>query len=309
VRQLAQAPQPGLSIIILNGPEKGTSYKLVAGRITIGRGNDNNIVVKDDNKMSRQHAVVIVTAAGVEVTDISDNNPMLISGRPTKKQLLSPGNIFQLGHTKFQFKQASQTNSLQSFDGGRPQTDRPSRSRRLPQKKTGFYFTVAAVILIFFWLLSSNSPMKKNVDLRTSINADESIDENKKIVEVAEANRLKEGTNSIQYQEAQTNYIKGFRDFRKGQYDRAVESFQACLSLFPKHVQCQRYLRLSQKKFSELVQYHMVLANKYRAQNQFSACKSSYRNVMFMLKYPGDKTYQEAKAGYDACDALEGERF
>jgi hypothetical protein len=53
----------------------------------------------------------------------------------------------------------------------------------------------------------------------------------------------------------------------------------------------------------------MVLGNKYRAQNQFSACMSAYRNVMVMVRNTTDKTYIEAKSGYETCELLSGERY
>ena len=68
-------------------------------------------------------------------------------------------------------------------------------------------------------------------------------------------------------------------------------------------------MNLSQKKFDELIQYHMILANKYRAQNQFEACKASFRNAMVMIRNPNNKNYIEAKSGFDACDTLQGERY
>jgi pSer/pThr/pTyr-binding forkhead associated (FHA) protein len=323
--QLARSPQADYALTVLNGPDKGATYKLVAGRVTLGRGSDNDIVVKDDPKISRNHAIITVTPRGVEISDVSDRNKVILNGEEVTSRLIPPGAVIQLGETKFQFKILSQPSGGASLDviqgggissapygsqslGASPS---PRRSSRRSQSggKTNFYILVAVIGILFAWLLSSNGPKNKAVDIRSDEDVASDISASRKVVEDAEAERQKLGLNSRQYEEAQPNFVKGFRDYRKGQYERAIESFQACLSLFPAHVQCQRYLSLTQKKFSELIQYHMVLANRYRAQNQYTACKSEYRNAMVMLRNPEDKTYVEAKAGFDACETLEGERY
>ena len=127
--------------------------------------------------------------------------------------------------------------------------------------------------------------------------------------EAAQKEMSKEKENVISYQQAQETYIKAFRDYRKGQYERALEQFQACLSLAPQHALCNRYLRLSQRKFNELIQQQMILGRKYRDQNQFKACLASYRNVMVMIKDSQNVTYKEAKTNYDYCHYMVEGRY
>lgn len=304
---LARQAHPDFALTVLSGSDKGSTYKLVRNRVTIGRASDNDICIKDDSKISRNHAELIVTPLGVEINDISGHNKTLVNGEEVKRVFLTAGAIIQLGETKFQYKILSEQNLAPSsrksksrdFDISRPQ---------FKNKNTNFYILVAAILLLGFWLFSGSND-KENSDLKPILDTEKTISANQKIVEMTESENQKLGLNTPQYAEAQPNFIKGFRDYRKGQYERAIESFQACLSLFPQHQQCRTYLDRSTKKFSELVQYHMVLANKYRSQNQYAACKSAYRNVMVMLKNTGDKVYREAKSGYDACDALEGDRY
>jgi len=314
LKNLAPVPYSDFVLTLLTGTENGTSFRLPIGRITIGRGADNDIVIKDDQKISRQHAAVTITPNGVEISDISDRNVVIVNNEEVTTTNISAGAIIQLGKTKLQLKH---TNSQQSLGlvSAHSQSDAtshlglPQPQHRRKSKPNYFYIIIAVIILGLVWLLSSETKKKENVELRTQSDIQKSIEANSRLIESLQSDRLSKGFKSKQYEEAQTNFIKGFRDYRKGQYERAIESFQACLSLFPEHAQCLRYLPLSQKKFSELVQYHMVLASKYRAQNQFAACKSSYRNVMIMIKNTTDKTYIEAKSGFDTCHALEGDRF
>jgi pSer/pThr/pTyr-binding forkhead associated (FHA) protein len=310
VNQLAAVPQQGFAITVLNGAERGVTYQLMAGKISIGRNDDNNIIIKDDPKISRNHAVITVTSAGAEISDVSGRNKVLVGESEVKNQFLRPGDIIQLGATKFQFKVLSDSSDMQLMGRLSELTKkRSTRSYRSKSGKLNFYIIVGVIGLLFAWLLTSKISQKNEVAIRTEGDVSTTITANQKIIADVEAEKTRNKTNTQQYEDAQPNYIKGFRDFRKGQYDRAIESFNACLSLLPEHPQCRRYKLLAQKKNDELIQYQMVLANKYRSQNQFAACRSAYKNVMVMVKNPGDKKYTEAKSGYDTCKALEGERF
>lgn len=321
MRSLAATPQPEFTLVLTSGPEKGSIYKLVASQVRIGRGSDNDISIQHDPKLSRHHAVLLITPEGYQISDVSERNKIFVDGREVRSTILKSGSQIQLGETTFQFQVLwpSQPASLVSSPSSSPQElsrkkgdplSSARSSRRKPkEKKVTFYILIGIVATIFIWLLNSNAPKKESSPLRSEEDIEQNIDANKKIIESAEAEKKRLGLDSRQYLEAQPNFVKGFRDYRKGQYERAAESFQACLALFPKHAQCQRYFQLSKKKLSELIQYHMVLAGKYRSQNQFAACKSSYRNVMVMVKNPNDKIYQEAKAGYEVCETLEGDRF
>jgi pSer/pThr/pTyr-binding forkhead associated (FHA) protein len=315
MRQLAHRSQPQFAITVLNGADKGAVYQLIDGRIRIGRGDENEIVIKDDPKISRNHAVIQITPQGARISDVSDRNVVIVDGEEVRNLSLSSGSVIQLGHTKFQFKSLTGQSHLAGVTvapaplGAVPGQMPPARSSRPSPKKTQFYIVVGVVALLFTWLLMPSGSKNKSVGLRTDEDIQGDIASHHQVVADIEAEKRRLGLDTRQFEEAQPNFIKGFRDYRKGQYERAIESFQACLSLFPNHPQCQRYLRLSQKKFSELVQYHMILANKYRSQNQYSACQASYRNAMVMLRNPTDRTYLEAKAGLEACQALEGERY
>ena len=102
-------------------------------------------------------------------------------------------------------------------------------------------------------------------------------------------------------------HSKARRNWR--QFERALEAFQACLALDPNHVLCNRYMRLSQRKFNEMIQYYVLLGRKYRDQNQFASCRSAFRNVMVMVKDANNETYKLAKANYEACNAFVEGRF
>ncbi|NCN40825.1 hypothetical protein GW916_06190, partial [bacterium] len=160
------------------------------------------------------------------------------------------------------------------------------------------------------WLIFSPTEEKKNpFDIRNEKQIEADINDAEELQKAAEATRAERLNPTLSQRKAQENYVSGFRDFRKGQYERSISSFQACLALNPNHPLCNRYLKLSQKKFGELIQYHMVLGRKYRDQNQYRACRSAFKNVMVMVRDPSSSIYKEAKSNYVACNNMVEGRF
>src|SRR5205807_22920 len=109
----------------------------------------------------------------------------------------------------------------------------------------------------------------RNEAIHSSEQIDADIKEAEKMRQAADAARVTRSGTSKEEQQAQENLIKGLRDLRKGQYERAIEAFQACLSLVPDHGRCTRNLRQAQKKFDEMIEAHMVLGRKYMDQGLY----------------------------------------
>jgi tetratricopeptide (TPR) repeat protein len=112
----------------------------------------------------------------------------------------------------------------------------------------------------------------------------------------------KDKYDSVQYRRAQENFIRGFRDFQQGQYDRAREAFQVVLNLDPENELAKRYYQLSNIKFDELVKFNLIQGNRYREKRNWRMCQSNYSNVMTMLQgRKDDPTFKEARQLYQEC--------
>jgi hypothetical protein len=169
------------------------------------------------------------------------------------------------------------------------------------------YIVLGIVVLFIF-----TGTVKKKKDalvLRTEQQIQADIEAANKLQEAAQNMPTKRFNESTPSSQAQENFVRGFRDYREGQFERSLDSFQACLALNPTHILCNRYIRLAQRRFNEIVQYDMVLGRQYRDQNQFNPCRSAFGNVMRMIKDANSQIYKEAKANYDACSAMTEGRY
>lgn len=314
---LVQQPSVEMSVTIISGPKRGSTYRLVSGRVRFGRGADNDIVV-EDAKCSRHHAEILVGPRGIEVRDVSDRNQIIVNGNETKAAYVHDNSVFVLGDTQFRLNVRAPSAPVplaaaapwpQNLPGPQGIPPRPNPQSRQPKKAKPNYTLWVIVGAVILWLITSGDGQPKQIKSSTEI-AENELETIRKLNETGQSRRPKDvSVNDIGYNQAQQLFVSGFRDYKKGQYERALASFQACVSLHPQHNLCTRYRRLTERRLDEMIQYHMVLGKKYRDQNQFSACASAFRNVMVMVKDPNNKRYQEAKANYQACQSQLEERF
>lgn len=342
---LAKKPTFEFHLRVTSGQDKGAIYKLMSPEVTLGRGADCDIPLTDP-KCSRKHAIVRFTNNQFTIHWLSEKNKLFVNNvEVTQPTVLHPNAVIRIGDTEIQFEvkapssaatlppeqqqspaplYPSNNNTLihhhhpasnvlpmphrerHSHSTSPPKTPASSTLNIKNQRRLVIYGVIG---LLLWWLLSPSSSKKEEVALRTNIDVEADIETARQLQIAAQEQRGQNASQLSAHEEAQAAYVRGFRDYRKGQFGRAMESFQACLSLNPQHALCTRYLRLSQRRHNELVQHHMILGRTYRDQNQFAACQSAFRNVMVMVRDPSSQVYEEAKANHDACGAFLKGRF
>ena len=167
------------------------------------------------------------------------------------------------------------------------------------------------LVLGFVWLMSQDSgqnPEEKEDKLRTLANREENI---KTLTELKEKELEKRSKSALSsYKNAQFAYVKGIRDYRKGVYGRAIESFRVCKTIYPQHNLCDSYLKKARLKRQQLIQAWMVAGKDYRQKRRFKACMSSFQNVMTALEQDKrNPNYKEAKESFDICKIQHGDRY
>lgn len=331
------SPSFEFSLVVLNGKDQGVTYRLTGQRVTLGRGEENDIQFQSDMKCSRQHAVIEFEENGIFIENISESNVMIVDKIEVQKSRIKNLSHIVLGETELKLRIKTPQDlglvavpnqiATSSIPKG-PKTLGPGSGRSNPTFQGSFHqqtsssqsqshksssmirYLVGGLAILFLYLILSETSKKKDItEIRTDEAVDAEIEKTQKLRDSVIEQRQKQGKNSQQYTEAQAVYLQGFRDYKQGIYGRSLELFQACLSLFPEHSLCLRYLKLAQRKYNELTQYHMILGRKYREYAQFTACKASFRNVMVMVVDANSPIYKEAKANYEACDTMVEERY
>jgi pSer/pThr/pTyr-binding forkhead associated (FHA) protein len=93
-------PIPALLVMGADGGAR--RFELTAGTVSLGRGEDNDIVI-EDQAISRRHLIFRREADGVTVEDCGSRNGTVFNGAPLKKAALTHGAELQIGECLIRF--------------------------------------------------------------------------------------------------------------------------------------------------------------------------------------------------------------
>lgn len=89
-----------ITCVVTKGPHKGQSFAFSKDLITIGRGQDNDIVLVNDPMVSRNHCHITVANNEVEIHNLSQKNTLIIEGESVQKWKLLNSSFFSIGDTE-----------------------------------------------------------------------------------------------------------------------------------------------------------------------------------------------------------------
>lgn len=90
------------ALAVIGGEEAGRSYRLHGAKSSIGRSEENDLVLVDP-RVSRFHAEVERTPRGYIIRDLGSTNGTRLKGRPIQERLLEEGDVLTLGDTEMRF--------------------------------------------------------------------------------------------------------------------------------------------------------------------------------------------------------------
>lgn len=304
--------------------------------VTIGRDPENDISFEHDPKVSRHHAEIRAHLGRLLIKNVSDKNFMVVGGERLDEAVIDARLVVYLGDQTLEIepeiapiqgvakevvlkpalvKPSSARVSNVSHNYAPPQhhpgpvkkqrTYRPKQS----SSRMNFYAIIAVIGIGAYWLLSGPTGVKKSDKIRMDSDILQTMQQSDLNIKEIERRMENKGEQTLQFKTAQEHYIRGFRDYRNGQYARALQSFQASLSFYPSHELARKYYDLSRRKFDEMVQMHMTRGRQYRGKNNWRLCQSSFAAAMVMLKDPNDKKYQEARTLYNECKLMNEDRY
>ena len=336
-------PQASARLKVKQGPHKGTIYKLVANKVTIGRSSDSDICLIDDEKCSRKQAVIIFESKGYSIKDISKRSSLKINHLHQVYAELKDGDLIQFGNTVLQFeykvpqkqvpaappipviapkgkhialksnptlaqKQNIPADLASPLEMPQVQHNAPFKVKK-KKKRSKIMLVVGGLFLLWLFMGDSSSD-SKDEERDVLITRQDKEQDVKTLSDLKEKEKAKRQINSLpNFKNAQFAYIKGMRDYRKGFYTRAIESFRVCQTLYPKHSLCANYLQKAKLKQQQLVQAWMVAGKYYREKREFYACMAAFQNVIYAIQDTTNIIHKEAWENYKICQIQYKDRY
>jgi hypothetical protein len=91
-------PKADACLVVIYGQAMGQKYVLKPGEIVIGRSSQSQIQI-DHESVSRRHARLIHTEAGISLSDLGSTNGTYVNDEPIQEVALSNGDLVKVGRS------------------------------------------------------------------------------------------------------------------------------------------------------------------------------------------------------------------
>ncbi|MBI4042509.1 MAG: FHA domain-containing protein [Deltaproteobacteria bacterium] len=283
---------------VMTGDLKGTRFMLSGQQISIGRDQENDIHF-DSPQISRYHAALRHTDAGWEIRDLNSQNGLSVNGEKVTARLLKRGDTLRLGEIELRFEdgRSAGTGSTagQEFFGKKnlPTSIPGEVPDPFSSAETPSYFPTAglsqwsspqpqrwnlkrmalwggfllSLCYAAYLLTSSPSAVEAIKEPLLSSSADEQsivyADPDIALLLNPPQTESRTTEREINFVLADQLYQRGLREFQARNYRRAIDDFEASLTLYPHHQLSTMRLEEAKKKLEDAVEKNFRLGRAY----------------------------------------------
>lgn len=300
----------------LSGQEKGQIFELKADRVTIGRHDNNDIVIVGE-AVSRYHACVERSGdGGFWVRDQQSKNGVQVNGNTVNESPLRDGDTVQIGAFLFRFR-APIGSDLPEEGGAGEEAGiyAPPTSTSAPRSKRPLVYGAVGVLLLFLYLNnnSSTSPPKPKAAGGESAAGELPAlpeptlppalpnPESNKVAGLEDPLLKGEGEDgrqkrTLELKEAEQYFRKGLREYTSENYHRAIELLRTALTLNRQHELANYYLGLSYFELERQANKNYEIGRKYFEALNYSRAIYHFQEVVNLLQHrPTDKRIKDAE--------------
>ena len=288
---------------ILKGAEVGATFVLKSSSVTIGRGDEVNVMIGDP-KSSRSHARLDYTKDGWMVSDLGSANGIFFQGEYIRKFSLRSGEHFTIGETIFEFINSEElqralaaplrdSNEIERQDMALAQKKLKVQGMSKAQKVADHsgaagkkksnprtLLLLAAGAGIYLYMGGMDDAAKNaNVKPKTAATAkkEDGSDPNE---DRALASYLPSTVSKDVEKTADQYYWLGFREYMKGNYMRAKDDFELTLQVNPSHEKARHYLASAEKENQDEIKKLIENAKKAKLIGRYQDAKGNCETAL-----------------------------
>lgn len=291
-------------LLCMTGPKKGTVVYLIGKRIILGRGEDVDIQITDP-KISREHAEFMLANGKYTVTDLNTPNGIIVNDAKEKQKILEDGFKVVVGQTVLKYSVISVSQSVAVYDEKNKLSPNKKISKNINRKteieddgpepvaekpKKNALILILVVAAVLYLLMGGGDSVDKNISTQKKnegADLEEQFTSSSKKTSKSEDKETKIKVESLIH--------RGRREYREGNYFRAMEDFRLALTLEPGNATASFYMSKSRQRLDEEVNKYFFKAKQDKEAKKFSAAIVSYASILRLLKgYPNDERFQKA---------------
>jgi pSer/pThr/pTyr-binding forkhead associated (FHA) protein len=266
-------------LVCLTGKNKGSAYFLMGVRAVIGRSEDADIRILD-LKSSREHAEIILVGENYIVTDLGSQNGIVVNDLKITQHLLKNGDKLIIGKTVFKFSRIEvkeESRKDREIDEDYEEDDDYSEEEQ-PKNKVLTKVLFGLITVAILMLLFDDSPKPENKKRKSEVTTVANIDDVFAEQYKKKAKENRESKDKLSY------YLKrGLREFREGNYFRAITEFQSAKQWSPNDPLTNFYLRRTKETLNEKIQTFLIKGKRDVKGLNYNSATSSFCAVVRLL--------------------------
>lgn len=292
-------------LLCMTGPRKGTVIYLTGKRIILGRGEEGDIQITDP-KISREHAEFMLANGKYTLTDLNTPNGIIVNDTKEKQKTLEDGYKIVIGQTVLKYNVITVSQSVTVYDEknknssgkkhGKPsakkvEVEEENAAETTAKPKKNALILILVLAAVVYLLMGGNdtppSSTKQNATGGNSFDMEEQFAASSRRTSKSEDKETKIKVESLIH--------RGRREYREGNYFRAMEDFRLSLTLEPGNATASFYMSKSRQRLDEEVNKFFFKAKQDKEAKKFSSAMVSYASILRLLKgYPNDERFQKA---------------
>ncbi len=315
-------------LLCMTGPNKGNVYYLIGKRIIIGRGEATDIQIVD-TKISREHGELSFSENAYTITDLGAQNGIIVNDHKIKQKKLNDGEKIVIGQTVFKYNVITITQSIEMMiadanpDSAMSKEIKKGVKVKVPSKtfkneveenvkinKSSDKDTTSkskvlifGIILIAVIFILMGDEDKKVAPIKGSgknVPSDLEVFNESVIVKVtADDPETKKKLLALTH--------SGRREFREGNYFRAMEEFRLALLISPNNGQASFYLSKAKQRLDDEIKKNFEKGAQEQDSKKYQSAIVSFCSVVQLIKeYPDDERYKTAMTNLSAIESALG---
>tara|TARA_B100001971_G_scaffold214585_1_gene252790 strand:- start:6852 stop:7820 length:969 start_codon:yes stop_codon:yes gene_type:complete len=287
-------------LVCLTGKNKGLAYLIQAKRVVMGRSDKADVRVHDI-KSSREHAEIVKVGKDFVLTDLGSQNGIVVNDLKVKQHVLTNGDKIIIGKTVYKFHRVEVKGEVEKPKVAEVEFEDEEFEETKNNKPTLILAIVAIGAIMLLMSGGEETPkpiVKKRSTMRiNTVSGDmERALQKKRTYEDKELNKKLE-----------VYFQKGLREFREGNYFRALEEFEATEYIKPQDPLAQFYIRKTKEALDRSIEESFLKAKRDEESLKYNSAITSYCSVIRLLyKKPDDERYIRAEKGLRKIEENQG---
>lgn len=294
-------------LLCLTGKAKGVSYFLLGRRVVLGRSDKTDIQVYDI-KSSREHAEISRVGNEMVVTDLNSQNGIIVNDFKVKQHSLKDGDKLVIGQTVYKFSQIKVTDPMKKRQQMLARQAEIAQQEEEEQPKKGKSPLMLIVIVVggLGLLFLENRPSGEKLDRKKIQEANfkmQTISDD--FTKALDQKRLQEDKEIKE--KLRVIYQLGLREYREGNFFRAIKEFNRALVVKPDDAQAQFYLRKSKGALDDIIKQYREKGDRDFNSLKYQSSSVSYCSIIRLLhNYPEDERRKNAEEKIDKIEGILG---